>query len=153
MLKWALKPKTYQLFLLFNLNKSYITKIINHIFKIEFSKKALETRGRNFKINTYWVPRSFCVPGRRIKLHPDDYYSLGGKPGGIDERLVFSNHCRNKNAASDFQKFDRVEPYHAFEDAELKPNSFTKRRNWWTRCSASLVIDFWNGHKFLAIVS
>jgi hypothetical protein len=24
-----------------------------------------------------WVPRSFCVPGRRIKLHPDDYFVLG----------------------------------------------------------------------------
>ena len=20
-----------------------------------------------------WVPRSFCIPGKRIKLHPDDY--------------------------------------------------------------------------------
>ncbi|MCP4167192.1 MAG: hypothetical protein GY759_15075 [Chloroflexi bacterium] len=37
-----------------------------------------------------WVPRSFCVPGRRIKLHPDDYYSLGGNRGGIDERWFSS---------------------------------------------------------------
>lgn len=37
-----------------------------------------------------WVPRSFCVPGRRIKLHPDDYYSLGGERGGIDERWFSS---------------------------------------------------------------
>jgi len=37
-----------------------------------------------------WVPRSFCVPGRRIKLHPDDYYSLGGDRGGIDERWFSS---------------------------------------------------------------
>ncbi len=37
-----------------------------------------------------WVPRSFCVPGRRIKLHPDDYYSLGGNRGGIDERWLSS---------------------------------------------------------------
>ncbi len=37
-----------------------------------------------------WVPRSFCVPGRRIKLHPDDYYSLGGERGGIDERWLSS---------------------------------------------------------------
>jgi hypothetical protein len=37
-----------------------------------------------------WVPRSFCVPGRRIKLHPDDYYSLGGVRGGIDERWFSS---------------------------------------------------------------
>lgn len=37
-----------------------------------------------------WVPRVFCVPGRRIKLHPDDYYALGGKRGGIDERWFSS---------------------------------------------------------------
>ena len=37
-----------------------------------------------------WVPRSFCVPGRRIKLHPDDYYALGGERGGLDERWFSS---------------------------------------------------------------
>ena len=37
-----------------------------------------------------WVPRSFCIPGRRIKLHPDDYYALGGQRGGIDERWFSS---------------------------------------------------------------
>lgn len=35
-----------------------------------------------------WVPRSFCIPGRRIKLHPDDYYAMGGNRGGIDERWL-----------------------------------------------------------------
>lgn len=37
-----------------------------------------------------WVPRSFCIPGRRNKLHPDDYYALGGERGGIDERWFSS---------------------------------------------------------------
>ncbi|MEX0321546.1 MAG: hypothetical protein AB3N63_05265 [Puniceicoccaceae bacterium] len=37
-----------------------------------------------------WVPRSFCIPGRRIKLHPDDYYAFGGVRGGIDERWFAS---------------------------------------------------------------
>ncbi len=37
-----------------------------------------------------WVPRTFCVPGRRIKLHPDDYYVLGMERGGIDERWLSS---------------------------------------------------------------
>ena len=37
-----------------------------------------------------WVPRAFCIPGRRIKLHPDDYYALGGERGGIDERWFAS---------------------------------------------------------------
>ncbi len=37
-----------------------------------------------------WVPRFYCVPGRRIKLHPDDYYALGSARGGIDERWLSS---------------------------------------------------------------
>lgn len=37
-----------------------------------------------------WVPRSFCVPGRRIKLDPGDYFALGGARGGIDERWLSS---------------------------------------------------------------
>jgi hypothetical protein len=36
------------------------------------------------------------VPGRRIKLHPDDYYILGGQRGGIDERW-FSSTTPAKN--------------------------------------------------------
>ncbi|MBN1291176.1 MAG: hypothetical protein JXB48_04985 [Candidatus Latescibacteria bacterium] len=43
-----------------------------------------------FRLAPNWVPRSFCIPGRRIKLHPDDYYSLGGERGGIDERWFSS---------------------------------------------------------------
>ena len=42
------------------------------------------------KLSPTWVPRSFCIPGKRIKLHPDDYYALGGERGGIDERWFAS---------------------------------------------------------------
>lgn len=37
-----------------------------------------------------WVPRAFCTPGRRIRLHPDDYFPLGKERGGIDERWLAS---------------------------------------------------------------
>ncbi|MEA4898254.1 MAG: hypothetical protein VB067_13380 [Christensenellaceae bacterium] len=37
-----------------------------------------------------WVPRSFCRPGRRLRLHPDDYFALGLARGGIDERWFSS---------------------------------------------------------------
>lgn len=37
-----------------------------------------------------WVPRAFCIPGRRIKLHPADYYAFGANRGGIDERWLAS---------------------------------------------------------------
>ncbi len=37
-----------------------------------------------------WVPRAFCIPGKRLKLHPDDYFSFGTHRGGIDERWFAS---------------------------------------------------------------
>lgn len=52
--------------------------------------KALEEGKGILRLAPTWVPRSFCVPGRRIKLHPDDYYVLGGERGGIDERWLSS---------------------------------------------------------------
>ena len=42
------------------------------------------------RLKPTWVPRSFCRPGKRIKLHPDDYYILGLEKGGIDERWFAS---------------------------------------------------------------
>ena len=54
------------------------------------SEKALELGKGIVRLAPAWVPRSFCVPGRRIKLHPDDYYALGGERGGIDERWFSS---------------------------------------------------------------
>lgn len=38
------------------------------------------------RLTPTWVPRSFLHPGRRIKLHPSDYYRFGADRGGIDER-------------------------------------------------------------------
>jgi len=54
------------------------------------AEKALEQGQGILRLVPNWVPRSFCIPGRRIKLHPDDYYALGGERGGIDERWLSS---------------------------------------------------------------
>jgi hypothetical protein len=54
------------------------------------AEQALEIGIGIFRLAPNWVPRAFCVPGRRIKLHPDDYYVLGGSRGGIDERWFAS---------------------------------------------------------------
>lgn len=54
------------------------------------AQKALAQGKGILRLVPTWVPRSFCVPGRRIKLHPDDYYILGGERGGIDERWFSS---------------------------------------------------------------
>jgi hypothetical protein len=51
---------------------------------------AMEQGEGILRLAPNWVPRSFCIPGRRIKLHPDDYYALGSERGGIDERWFAS---------------------------------------------------------------
>ncbi|MBT4863638.1 MAG: hypothetical protein HON53_00770 [Planctomycetaceae bacterium] len=49
-----------------------------------------------------WVPRSFLQPGRRLKLHPADYYALGMHRGGIDERWFGSTtEAANENRNED----------------------------------------------------
>ena len=58
--------------------------------KTSLAAQALEEGKGILRLAPTWVPRSFCVPGRRIKLHPDDYYVLGGVRGGIDERWLSS---------------------------------------------------------------
>ena len=58
--------------------------------KASIAKKAFDQGKGILRLAPNWVPRAFCVPGRRIKLHPDDYYVLGGQRGGIDERWLSS---------------------------------------------------------------
>jgi len=54
------------------------------------AEKALDQGKGILRLAPNWVPRVFCIPGRRIKLHPDDYYALGGDRGGLDERWFVS---------------------------------------------------------------
>ena len=61
-----------------------------------FIKKALDKYNGLLHLAPTWVPRAFCIPGRRLKLHPDDLYALGTKRGGIDERW-FSSVCQADN--------------------------------------------------------
>jgi hypothetical protein len=42
------------------------------------------------RLEPAWVPRSFMIPGRRLKLHPDDLYAFGAHRGGINERWFSS---------------------------------------------------------------
>ena len=56
----------------------------------QLAQRAFEQGRGILRLAPNWVPRSFCVPGCRIKLHPDDYYVLGGARGGIDERWFAS---------------------------------------------------------------
>ncbi|MEM6980616.1 MAG: hypothetical protein AAF539_13220 [Planctomycetota bacterium] len=49
-------------------------------------QSALDAGEGLLRLTPTWVPRSFLHPGRRIKLHPGDYYRFGADRGGIDER-------------------------------------------------------------------
>lgn len=51
---------------------------------------ALDAGGGLLRLEPSWVPRSFMIPGRRLKLHPDDLYACGGHRGGINERWFSS---------------------------------------------------------------
>ena len=51
---------------------------------------ALDAGGGVLRLEPSWVPRTFMIPGRRLKLHPDDVYALGGHRGGINERWFSS---------------------------------------------------------------
>src|SRR5204863_9906220 len=53
-------------------------------------KQALEAGEGMLRLAPTWVPRSFLMPGRRIKLAPQDVYALGAHRGGIDERWFSS---------------------------------------------------------------
>lgn len=49
-------------------------------------RQVLSAAGGILRMAPTWVPRSFLMPGRRLKLHPADLYALGAHRGGIDER-------------------------------------------------------------------
>ncbi len=57
---------------------------------MKLSEKLFKEGNGILRLKPTWVPRSFCRPGKRIKLHPDDYYVLGLERGGIDERWFAS---------------------------------------------------------------
>jgi len=51
---------------------------------------AIDAGSGILRLEPAWVPRTFMLPGRRLKLHPDDLYALGGHRGGINERWFSS---------------------------------------------------------------
>src|SRR3984893_8141421 len=65
-------------------------------------RQALEANEGLLRLAPTWVPRSFLMPGRRIKLAPQDVYALGGHRGGIDERWFASTTpAANENREPD----------------------------------------------------
>jgi hypothetical protein len=59
-------------------------------------KEAVSSGEGILRLEPCWVPRSFMIPGGRLKLHPDDLYALGAHRGGINERWFSSTtHASN----------------------------------------------------------
>ncbi len=59
-------------------------------------EEAIKAGAGILRLRPCWVPRSFMIPGRRLKLHPDDLYAFGGHRGGINERW-FSSTTKASN--------------------------------------------------------
>ena len=53
-------------------------------------RAALEAGEGILRLAPTWVPRSFLMPGGRLKLSREDLYALGTHRGGIDERWFAS---------------------------------------------------------------
>jgi len=56
----------------------------------EIISEALAAGDGIVRLAPCWVPRSFLMPGGRLKLDPRDLYALGAHRGGIDERWFSS---------------------------------------------------------------
>lgn len=53
-------------------------------------RKTLSQGEGVLQLTPTWVPRPFNRPGRRIRLHPDDYFAMGMHRGAIVERWFSS---------------------------------------------------------------
>jgi hypothetical protein len=60
---------------------------MSHLVKV---KGALRRNEGIVRLAPNWVPRSFLMPGGRLKLDSRDLYALGAHRGGIDERWFAS---------------------------------------------------------------
>src|ERR1700676_558426 len=71
-----------------------------HTTAASMVKQALEPSEGILRLAPTWVPRSFLMPGRRLKLAPQDLYALGAHRGGIDERWFSSTTPAANEGAS-----------------------------------------------------
>lgn len=54
------------------------------------TKEVLKQGNGVLHLAPTWVPRSFNEPGKRLRLHPDDYFAFGMDRGAICERWLGS---------------------------------------------------------------
>jgi hypothetical protein len=74
-------------------------------------RKSFEAGKGIFRLMPVFVPRRFSVPGRRLRLHPDDYFALGTARGAIKERWFSSTiRCMNGPLAAEDEGLSYAEP-------------------------------------------
>ena len=74
-------------------------------------REALSAGDGIFRLIPIFVPRRFSAPGRRLRLHPDDYYALGTERGAIKERWFSSViRCMNGPLAPEDEGLSYVLP-------------------------------------------
>jgi len=56
----------------------------------QMTRCAIEAGEGILRLAPNWVPRSFLMPGQRLKLATEDLYAYGAHRGGIDERWFSS---------------------------------------------------------------
>ena len=84
--------------------------------------KTFESKKGIFRLNPIFIPRPFGKAGRRLKLHPDDYYAFGLERGSIKERWFASTiAATNGPLASDDEGLSYVAvDYNSDEKFSLK---------------------------------
>jgi len=68
----------------------------------QMTRSAMEAGEGILRLTPTWVPRSFLMPGQRLKLATEDLYAYGAQRGGIDERWFASTtEAMNDNRTPD----------------------------------------------------
>ena len=84
------------------------------------AESAFENGEGILRLAPVFVPRRFGSPGRRLKLHPDDYYAFGTKRGAIKERWFSSTvNAMNGEDAIENESMSYVAPTNCLNDKFL----------------------------------
>ena len=72
------------------MNWVWLNKIKAGVFVSNVIRDTFNINKGIFKLIPVFVPRRFSRPGKRLRLHHDDYFALGTKRGAIKERWFSS---------------------------------------------------------------
>jgi hypothetical protein len=109
-------------------------------------QEAIRNGDGVLRLEPTWVPRSFMLPGRRLRLHPDDLYACGAHRGGINERWFSSTTNADNGPGTppdeglsyvrlpDGQRFLLKEAIETAGDLLLGADTMQRERGWNLLC-------------------